>query len=197
MPLLERRQLRPQHGMLFADPLRVALRAFELFAHRFQRLFPLRPFAVLLFGQRRFSVAFRMGAFLLALQPFQFKPRHRNARIRPVGLLARPAQSWSSETASFSPDCCSWRSRSSSASIAEVSRCSASCSPPGRPARAPARLQLRRELAHFALQNQRTARLLASARQHPPVVALAVGQQEVTVGMALGDVASLIRSVAR
>ncbi len=78
--------------MLFADPLRVALGAFELFAHRFERLLPLRPFAVLLFGQRLVFGSFCMGAFLLALQAFQFKPRHRNPRIRPVGFLARPAQ---------------------------------------------------------------------------------------------------------
>ena len=57
------------------------------------------------------------------------------------------------------------------------------------------RFQLRGEFAHFALENQRSAGLLASAGQHSAVVALAVGEQEVAVGICVRHAARLVAVV--
>ncbi len=58
--------------------------------------------------------------------------------------------------------------------------------------------QLRRELAHLTLQNQRTARLQMLARQHPAVVAPPIRQQEVTIRMCILAIAcACSRSFAR
>ena len=52
--------------------------------------------------------------------------------------------------------------------------------------------KLRGVFAQFALQHQRTAGFLASAGEHAAVIALAVGEQEVAVGMGVRHGARLI-----
>ena len=92
MALFQAREACPQHRMFFADPLRIDLRRFQLLARtassersrsvracilRFRHLQVLRPLLV--------------RAFLFALQPLQFQPRHRHPRTGPVDLFTSPA----------------------------------------------------------------------------------------------------------
>ena len=92
MALFESGKLGPEHCMLFADALSIALGCFELFAKRFERLLAFGPLGVLLFGKRQILGPFRMGALFFTLQAFKLEARDGNARVGPIGLFARTAQ---------------------------------------------------------------------------------------------------------